>query len=148
MVKGKRPRYFQISWDWNRSLNFKITNAGRIQEDHPFISAKVGWPDGVYRLPRHPGRIPDYLETPRFLFRLKAGRKPIDAFPNNGLWAISNEMKSFLESIDPGACAFHKCEAQLSPDDEVRAIWVCSVERVFPVSDVVELEPNPNCRKL
>jgi hypothetical protein len=46
------------------ALDVELVNADRIQRDHHFLTAKIAWPDGVHKLPRHPGRIPEYLETP------------------------------------------------------------------------------------
>ncbi len=131
--QSKALTYYRISSDFTRGgpPGWKFLNYDTLQKDHSGITPSDGWPDGYLQLPRGPWRFPDYVDTPRFLIDRKLGRPPRDLEDIDGIWIISAAMKAVLETIDPTACEFRRCETFLVSNVPGPETWLCSVTRAF-----------------
>jgi hypothetical protein len=144
-AKGKRPvsAFYDIGIDYQGRVRcFQLANGESLQNDGNGLLAKVGWPDGYGRLPRHPFRFPDYLEPPRLLFDKKRGRPARDLEGQSPFWYVSREMKDLLERVEPDACEFRKCDTVWASGEPGPEYWLCSVTRLLYGWDVIDFETS------
>jgi hypothetical protein len=100
---------------------YEIENEGKLLE-------------GRLALGPPPGRrgFPDYPEPPRLRIDKKLGsRPPGDLQVYGEYWLISDAMKTMLETCDPDACAFVKCDVQPAEAAPGSGFWLCDVVRVL-----------------
>lgn len=77
----------------------------------------------------------DYPEIPVFLSDPKLGRIERDFEVYCGYWFISDKMRSILQSTDPEAFAFLRCDMRLSDGQECPVRWLCDVVRILDALD-------------
>jgi hypothetical protein len=75
--------------------------------------------------------LPEFAETPRFLIDRKLGRPPRDLENTDGVFLVSPAMKAVLETVDPDACEFVRCETVLPSGGPGRETWLCVITRAF-----------------
>jgi hypothetical protein len=136
----KAPSYYDMDADFTRggAPGWKFLNHDTVQKGHKGICPVPPWPTGQKATKDGPWRFPDFVETPRFLFDRKFGRRPRDVENIDGFWVVSEKMKTVLETTAPGACAFRSCETVLASGDPGPARWLCTIARAF--LDAVDLE--------
>ena len=120
-------------------LNYHNLHEGKDGGPKYGLAASPPWPNGFGKLPNHPYRRPEYLETPRLLFDRRKGFLPRDIENFDGMWIISPTMKAVLQAVDADACEFIPCETYLPSGESARETWICTVTRAFVTNDVVDL---------
>lgn len=147
-VREPKPSdFYQMHASYHgRPPCFRLANSEDLQKDGNGLCAKSAWPDGFGKLPRHPSRFPDYLETPRFLFDKKIGRPSKDLEAQDNFWVVSPAMKGFLERIDPHACEFRKCDTIWASGESGPECWLCSITRYVYGRDVIDFEASSGLR--
>ena len=109
----------------SRASGFELTNGANLFTRGPPILCP---PDG-----RRGFR--DYPELPVFVADPKRGRLHWDLEVYSGYWFVSEQMKSVLQTVDPGAFTFLQCDVQ-SPDGRPQPVrWLCDVVRVLDALD-------------
>jgi hypothetical protein len=91
----------------------------------------------------HPG-FWEMPEPPRLRYVPEKGRMPRDLEYYRGFWLISDRAKSVLESVDPGAFAFVKCEVLLPDDLPDPHYWLCDVLPIIDALDETESDITVN----
>lgn len=80
--------------------------------------------------------FPDYPEPPRLFIDRKLGRHPpADLEEYDEYWLVSDRTKTLLETSDPGACAFVKCDVRVADGSPAPTYWLCDVVRVLDALD-------------
>ena len=110
--------------------------------------------DGVPILSPPDGRrgFRDYPVMPVFLANEKAGRIDRDFEIYSGYWLITDRMKSVLETVDPDASEFLKCDTRLPDGAEGPRHWLCDVVRVLDALDeeksIIKIDTSDMGRKI
>ena len=130
--KAKEPVYYEIYPSmFGNGPGWELVNYDTLQKGYTGLEPEDAWPDGYLRLPRGPWRIPDYVETPRFLIDKKFGRPPHDIESIDGYFFLSSKLKAVFEAVDPSACEFRRCETYLRSGEAGPETWLCAVTRAF-----------------
>jgi hypothetical protein len=79
--------------------------------------------------------LPPCSEPPRLMIDKKLGRPLHDLERWNLYWLISGGLKGVLETIDPDACEFVKCEVRLATGEAGPEFWLCNVLRILDAVD-------------
>ena len=62
----------------------------------------------------------------------------------SGFWLVSERMKDVLEDVDPGVCAFVRCELILAGGNKGPAYRLCDVQRILDALDEVQSHVRVN----
>jgi hypothetical protein len=131
-VKSKTQAYYELdSRSTTNGPGWEIANSKTLQRDKTGLVPKVGWPDGLFVLPRGPWTLPEYLEPPHFIFDRKLGHAPRDIESIDGFFFISPKMKAVFEEFAPDGCDFRPCTTQYRNGNPGPELWLCSVIRAF-----------------
>ena len=135
-----RPYYKLDSRLTSRGPGWEFANRATLQPDKTGMKPKVGWPDGLFVLPRGPWTLPAFLEPPRFIFDRKLGHEPGDIEMIDGVFFISPRMKTVFEELAPGGCDFRRCTTEYCNGKPGPELWLCSVIQAF--RDAIDKETS------
>jgi len=136
--KTKARKFYVVSLDYRtRSApGWRMENLELLEGSRQGLSPPIGQRG-----------FPPYPEPPRLLIDNSLGREPRDFEIYHDYWVVSDRMKSVLETIDPEAVAFVKCDTLHGDGSAGPAYWLCDVLRVLDAVDEeksrVKIECDP-----
>ncbi len=93
---------------------------------------------GTQLLAPPPGRrgFPEYFEPPRFLFKKKRVRRPLDIREFHSFWIVSDRAKMVFQAVDHAGFEFTPCDVSVSPGTyDGPRYWLCDATRVLDALD-------------